>query len=96
METETLQNVRGGTEHDFIEDQFAGDEEKTDEGDDDDNDESRLDDHSTDVVTMAEVMTIVARNRDVKDAFDEMSEEDREKLMTVCINSNPNNKVSFV
>jgi hypothetical protein len=74
---ETQQNVRG-TEHDFIGNQFAGNEEETDE-EDDDNDESRLDDHSTVVVTMAEVMAIIARNRDVKDALDEMSEEDRER-----------------
>ncbi|OEU14844.1 hypothetical protein FRACYDRAFT_241401 [Fragilariopsis cylindrus CCMP1102] len=62
----------------------------------DDNDHDGGDSDDPVILTMAEATAIIARGDSVvKDTLYEMSDEDREKLMTVCINSIPNNEVSF-
>jgi hypothetical protein len=81
------QHVHGSEDEHDLENQDACNVEDKEGGDDDGDDKSEIDDHSTVVQTMAEATAVISRNLMMGDVLDETPEEDRDKLLTVCINS---------
>jgi hypothetical protein len=91
------QHVHGSEDEHNVENQDACNVEDNKEGGNGDGDgKSEIDDHSTVVQTMAEATAVISRNLMMGDVLDEMSEEDRDKLLTVCINSSHPKQQNFI